>query len=98
LTYAGYFFIANGGIAPRAEDVRGLAFSSQATHAYYMKVQFTSGDVDDAAGLASLAGAFLDETFPDLMRRTPDWVDVTEGLHPATKPPTAPGSPVASSR
>lgn len=94
-TYAGYFFVANGGIAPRAEDVRGLAFSSQATHAYYMKVQFTSGDVADAAGLASLAGAFLDEAFPDLMRRTPDWVDVTEGRHPATRATT--NSPADSS-
>jgi len=83
--HAGYFFIANGGIAPRAGDVRSLAFDSRSTHAYYMKVQFTSGAVEDADELAELAGSFLTEILPDLMRRTPDWVDVREGRHPATR-------------
>jgi hypothetical protein len=83
--HAGYFFIANGGTVPRAGDVRSLAFDSQSTHAYYMKVQFTSSDVEDAAELAELSASFLDEILPDLMRRTPDWVDVLDGRHPATR-------------
>jgi len=90
--HAGYFFIANGKTAPRAEDVRGLAFSRDATHAYYMKVQFTSSDVADGEELAGLAARFLDETFPDLMRRTPDWVDVAEGRHPATRESSGSGA------
>ena len=79
---AGYFFIANGGTVPRAGDVRSLAFGNQATHAYYVKVQFSSYDVESAEELAELAASFLDEAFPDLMRRVPDWVDVVEGTHP----------------
>lgn len=80
--HAGYFFVANGGSVPRAGDVRSLAFNNQATHAYYLKVQFSSSDVEDADELAELIAAFLNETLPDLMRRVPDWVDVTEGRHP----------------
>jgi len=80
--HAGYFFIANGGTVPRAGDVRALAFSNQASHAYYVKVQFSSYTVDSAEELAELAADFLDETLPDLMRRVPDWVDVVEGTHP----------------
>ena len=80
--HAGYFFIANGGTVPRAGDVRSLAFGNQATHAYYVKVQFSSYDVESAEELAELAASFLDEAFPDLMRRVPDWVDVVEGTHP----------------
>lgn len=80
--HAGYFFIANGGHVPRAGDVRALAFNNEATHAYYMKVQFSSRDVEDSEELADIAAAFLNETFPDLMRRVPDWVDVVEGRHP----------------
>ena len=83
--HAGYFFIANGGTVPRAGDVRSLAFDNQSTHAYYMKVQFTSADVEDADELAELAASFLNESLPDLMRRTPDWVDVREGRHPAVR-------------
>ena len=92
--YAGYFFVANGGTVPRAEDVRGLAFNNQATHAYYMKVQFTSDNVESSEELADLAGQFLSDAFPDLMRRTPDWIDVLEGRHPATRTPenAAPGA------
>ena len=85
--YSGYFFIANGATVPRAQDVRGLAFNNQVTHAYYMKVQFTSFTVESAEELAELAAKFLNESFPDLMRRVPDWVDVAEGRHPATQRP-----------
>ena len=94
--HAGYFFVANGKTAPRAEDVRGLAFSREATHAYYMKVQFTSSDVADGEELAGLAARFLNESFPDLMRRTPDWVDVAEGRHPATREPSGSGEAASS--
>jgi len=88
--------VANGKTAPRAEDVRGLAFSREATHAYYMKVQFTSSDVADGEELAGLAARFLNESFPDLMRRTPDWVDVVEGRHPATREPSGSGEAASS--
>ncbi len=93
--YAGYFFIANGGTVPRAGDVRSLAFNNQATHAYYVKVQFSSRDVASADELAELAAKFLNETFPDLMRRVPDWVDVVEGDHPdVQREATGPGAGV----
>lgn len=86
--HAGYFFIANGGTVPRAGDVRSLAFNNEATHAYYMKVQFSSNDVENAEELAEIAALFLNETFPDLMRRVPDWVDVVEGRHPDVSAPS----------
>ena len=95
-THAGYFFVANGGIAPRAEDVRGLAFNREASHAFFMKVQFTSTQVDTADELAELAALYLNEAFPDLMRRVPDWVDVMEGRHPATRDSSAGSSTVSA--
>ncbi|MEO1512832.1 MAG: exosortase-associated EpsI family protein, partial [Planctomycetota bacterium] len=36
---SGYFFIANGGTVPDAEEVRKLAFDATSEHAYYLKVQ-----------------------------------------------------------
>ena len=82
--YAGYFFIANGGIVPRAEQVRLLAFRHEDKYAYYMKVQFTSMDVSSPAEMAELAASFLDEMLPELMLRAPDWIDVVEGRGPAS--------------
>lgn len=82
--YAGYFFIANGGIAPRAEQVRLLAFRHEDRFAYYMKVQLTSTDVSSTAEMAELAASFLNEMLPELMLRAPDWIDVVEGRHPAS--------------
>ncbi len=80
--YAGYFFIANGGCVPRAEDVRLLAFDLRATYAYYIKVQFTSADVESQQELADVAGSMLEEMFGDLMRCAPDWVEVEAGRYP----------------
>lgn len=87
--YAGYFFIANGGSVPRAEDVRLLAFDLKSTYAYYLKVQFTSMDVESPEDLTKTAAAFLDELFGDLMRCAPDWVEVEAGRYP---PPPAPAA------
>jgi hypothetical protein len=81
--YAGYFFIANGAIAPRASDIRGLAFNPKERFAYYAKVQITSSDVSSPEALAALAGEFLNEMLPEIVRRTPDWISVLEGEHPA---------------
>ncbi len=84
--FAGYFFIANGGIATSANDVRGLAFDPQTTYAYYTKVQFTSWDVDSAEQLGQVAGSLLDELLPQIMRRVPDWIEVMEGRYPPDNP------------
>jgi hypothetical protein len=80
--WAGYFFMANGGVVASANDVRLLAFRLHDDYAYYAKVQFMSGDVESAAELARVAGSMLDELFPDLMRCVPDWTDVEEGRWP----------------
>ncbi len=83
--FAGYFFLANGGHVPTANDVRQLAFKLQDSYAYYAKVQFLSAQVESAEGLAALAAEALNELFPDIMSRTPDWVDVVEGRYPPTE-------------
>lgn len=80
--FAGYFFLANGGIAVSANDVRRLAFDLRATYAYYAKVQFTSWDVDSAEELGEVAADMLDQFFPQIMRRVPDWIEVMEGRYP----------------
>jgi hypothetical protein len=80
--YAGYFFIANGGIVPRAEQVRQLAFRHEDKYAYYAKIQFSSSSVTSAEELGELAADFLNEMLPDLVLRTPDWIDVREGRYP----------------
>ncbi len=80
--YAGYFFIANGGCVARAEDVRLLAFDLKSTYAYYLKVQVASADVESQEELAKVAASLLDELFGDIMRCTPDWVEVEEGRYP----------------
>jgi hypothetical protein len=86
--YAGYFFLANGGSVASSDGVRQLAFQLEDDYAYYAKVQFNSRSVDSAEGLAALAGAFLDEAFPAIMRRVPDWIEVRRG-----NVPEKPGSP-----
>lgn len=85
-TYAGYFFIANGGTAPSADDVRLLAFKLKDDYAYYAKVQFTSSFATSSEDLAAIAADFLDGMFPEVMRRVPDWVEVVEGRYPADNP------------
>ena len=84
--YAGYFFVANGGAVARAEGVRLLAFDLHSRYAYYLKVQFTSGNVKSEDELAGLAASFLDEMFGELMDCVPDWVDVEEGNYPPDNP------------
>lgn len=80
--FAGYFFIANGGTVPLADNVRLLAYQIREKYAYYAKVQFMTGDVESAEELANLAADYLNKMLPDIMRRVPDWVDVTDGRYP----------------
>ncbi|MEL6795666.1 MAG: exosortase/archaeosortase family protein [Planctomycetota bacterium] len=83
--YAGYFFIANGGIATSAEQVRLLSFDLTNDYAYYLKVQFNAskrGNIQSAEDLASTSGELLSELLPDLMRCVPDWVEVRAGRYP----------------
>jgi len=79
--YAGYFFLANGGHVATANGVRSLAFKLNDTYAYYAKVQFMSYHASSAEELAQVAADFLNEMFPDIVERTPNWVDVVEGRH-----------------
>jgi hypothetical protein len=87
--YAGYFFLANGGIATSANDVRALAYDLKNDYAYYAKVQFTSWDVESAEELGQVAGSMLDEILPQIMRRVPDWIEVMEGRYPPDNPRSA---------
>lgn len=93
---AGYFFIANGGVVPRAEQVRLLAFNLEDDYAYYMKVQTSSFRVTDRQGLAELTAGLMNELLPHLMRCVPDWVDVEAGVYPEDNPrkqrPTPPAA------
>lgn len=84
--FAGYFFLANGGIATSANDVRALAFNLKNDYAYYTKVQFTSWDVASAEDLGLVAASMLDELLPQIMRRVPDWIEVMEGRYPPDNP------------
>lgn len=88
--HAGYFFLANGGWAVSANQVRDMAFDLRNDYAYYAKVQFTSWDFESAEDLARAAGAMLDELFPELMRRMPDWIEVMEGRYPPDNPRSNP--------
>lgn len=80
--YAGYFFIANGGVAPNANDVRTLAFNLSDDYAYYLKVQVNSGTVGSVEELVAEASVLLDELMGEIMRCVPDWIDVKMGLYP----------------
>ena len=80
--YAGYFFIANGGVVASANGVRLLAFRLQDDYAYYLKVQFTSTDPKSEEGLGELAAEFLNNALPELALRVPDWVEVQAGNYP----------------
>lgn len=82
----GYFFVANGGSVPNAEQVRLLAFDLKADYAYYLKVQFNTASGETPAELAALAGNLLDDLFPEIMRCVPDWVQVEKGDYPADNP------------
>ncbi|MBX3386844.1 MAG: exosortase-associated EpsI family protein [Phycisphaeraceae bacterium] len=80
--YAGYFFIANGGIATTAEQVRLLAFDLRSKYAYYLKVQVASPMVSSPEELGQLAEELLSELLPEIMLCVPDWIDVRMGLYP----------------
>lgn len=83
---AGYFFLANGGHVAGADGVRLLAFDLKNDYAYYMKVQFTSFEVESPQELADLASSLLSELIGELMLCVPDWVDVTTGRWPPDNP------------
>ncbi|MBY0313095.1 MAG: EpsI family protein [Phycisphaerales bacterium] len=84
--FAGYFFIANGGLTPNAEGVRLLAFDLKSYYAYYMKVQVSSTQVQSAEELAQAAGSLLGELMGDIMLCVPDWTDVIRGDYPPDNP------------
>lgn len=84
--FAGYFFIANGGLTPNAEGVRLLAFDLKSYYAYYMKVQVSSTQVQSAEELAEAAGSLLGELMGDIMLCVPDWTDVIRGDYPPDNP------------
>lgn len=85
-TYAGYFFIANGGMVSRAEGVRLLAFNLEDYYAYYIKVQFTTSEVADEQEFVRVCAEFLGEIYPEIMRCAPDWVRVEAGEYPPGNP------------
>ena len=84
--HAGYFFIANGGTVPNANDVRALAFNLTDDYAYYLKVQVNSSSVDSVEELAAHSAELLDELIGEIMRCVPDWVEVERGNYPEPTP------------
>lgn len=85
-TFAGYFFVANGGTVSRAEKVRLLAFNLDDYYAYYMKVQFTTSKVADEHEFVRVCADILNEMYPEIMRCAPDWVRVEQGDYPPDNP------------
>lgn len=85
---SGYFFIANGGWVPSANQVRTLSFDLTSRYAYYCKVQFTSSSFPTveafAEGIAPLAGELLGE----IMLSLPPWVEVQRGEYPEEARPS----------
>lgn len=81
--YSGYFFIANGGVVAKAEDVRLLAFDLRSKYAYYAKIQFTSSSVKSQEELGEAAGSILSDMLPEIMRCIPPWQEVERGTYPA---------------
>ncbi len=79
--HSGYFFIANGRLASRAEDVRLLAFNLTDDYAYYLKVQVSSPMVKSPQELADAATSLLGEMLPEIMLCVPDWVKVRTGTY-----------------
>ncbi|MEL6329027.1 MAG: exosortase-associated EpsI family protein [Planctomycetota bacterium] len=81
---SGYFFIANGGTVPDAEEVRKLAFDATSEHAYYLKVQVNAPGALGLERYGEVVADLLDDLLPEIMRCVPDWADVVRGEHPAT--------------
>lgn len=84
--YAGYFFLANGGVVATADDVRLMAFKLRDDYAYFAKIQFSSINVGSAEELASVVADLLSHLMPEIMRRVPDWIDVETGRYPPDNP------------
>lgn len=84
--HAAYFFIANGGLTPSANDVRILAFNLKAEYAYFLKVQVSSNGVTSSEQLAALSSSLLGELIPEISRVVPDWIEVQRGEYPADNP------------
>jgi hypothetical protein len=79
--YAGYLFVANGRTTPQPERIRLLAFDRTDKYAYYCKIQVTviGGPGFEQAAFIEVAGAFLSDLLPELMRCLPDWYEVESG-------------------
>lgn len=88
--FAGYFFVANGGVASSAPEVRLLAFDLYSDYAYYLKVQVSTSTAADAQELGEVAQSLIGELLPEIMRCVPDWGRVTAGEYPPDNP-RAPG-------
>lgn len=82
----GYFFVANGGSVPNAEQVRLLAFDLKADYAYFLKIQVNTASGETPEELAVLTASLLDDLFPEIMRCVPDWVEVDKGTFPDDNP------------
>ena len=80
--YAGYFFIANGGTKANANEVRTLAFNLTDDYAYYLKVQINCLTADSMDEFVEQSGDLVSELIGELMRCTPDWVEVQQGNYP----------------
>jgi hypothetical protein len=75
--YGGFFFVANGRVTARPEDIRMLAFMPSERYAYYCKLQF----VHAAPGATreeylELVSDFLQGFLPEVMLRLPDWQEI----------------------
>jgi len=84
--FAGYFFIANGGVSANAEQVRTLAFDLTSDYAYYLKVQISSTTVSSASELAEQSASLLSDLMAEIMRCVPDWTLVESGDYPEDNP------------
>lgn len=84
--HAGYFFIANGGMAASAESVRTLAFDLTNDYAYYLKVQVSGRGFESADQMVSVASSLMSELIAELMRCVPDWAQVQLGTYPDDNP------------
>jgi len=80
--YSGYFFIANGGTKANANDVRTLAFNLSDDYAYYLKVQINCVTAESMDDFIEYSGLILGDLIGEIMRCTPDWVRVQQGLYP----------------
>ena len=94
----GYFFIANGRMAPSAGDVRMMAFDPSEKYAYYCKVQLTyqgtvrSGQDDDAVveEFLEIAEDLLPRLIPEVMHCLPDWPEIEGSAKPVAAAANAP--------